>query len=174
MKFWLLGVVLGLGACAPAVVNQPPTLATQDAWNVVPHITPVIQTDRRACGLAAAQMVVAHWDKPVPVAMKTGDNGVRAGQIKQALEASGLLAFVIAGSIGDLQNETAKGRPVIVGVAMDENQRRYGHFVVVVGTSPVASKLMLIDPQRGYVVQRFDEFAHRWNEAGNVAIVAAP
>lgn len=119
-------------------------------------------------------MVVARWHKPLPSAMKVDQNGVRAGQIKQALEASGLLAFVIAGSFVDLQNETAMGRPVIVGLGMEESGRRFGHFVVVVGTSPAASKLMLIDPKRGYVVQPFETFAQSWSQAGNVAIVATP
>lgn len=174
MRACLVGLALWLGACAPAIVNRPPPLATHEAWAIVPEMTPVIQKSRKACGAAAAQMVTEHWKKPAPVTLAPNDNGVRAGQIKQALEASGLLAFVIAGSFKDLQNETAKGRPVIVGLAREENERRFGHFAVVVGTSVVASKLMFIDPQRGYVVQPFAQFQSDWSQAGNVAIVATP
>jgi hypothetical protein len=118
-------------------------------------------------------MVAAHWGKAVCVEPELRTNGVRAGEIKQALAMSGLEAFVIAGTFVDLQNEIAFGRPVIAGLVLEEDKNRYGHFVVVVGTSPLTSRLMLVDPQRGYVVQAFRDFAKGWAKAGNVAVVVS-
>jgi len=145
----------------------------KEGWAMVPYVKPVIQKDRKDCGLAATQMVAAHWGKTVPVGIEIGTRGVRAGQIKQALKSSGLVAFVIEGTFVDLQNEIASGRPVIAGLVFDEAQRRYGHFVVVVGTSPLTSRLMFVDPQRGYVVQAYRDFAQMWTKAGNVAVVVS-
>lgn len=175
MKRQLLCIALWLGvqACAPAVVNNRPQMPSQEGWAMVPYVKPVIQKERKDCGVAATQMVAAHWKKTVRMVPEIGTNGVRAGQMKHALEASGLVAFVIAGTFVDLQNEIASGRPVITGLVLDKDKRRYGHFVVVVGTSPRTSRLMIVDPQRGYVVQSYSDFAPGWTKAGNVALVVS-
>ena len=102
------------------------------------------------------------------------DHGVSAGRLRDALAVSGLKTFLIAATIADLENETAAGRPTIVGVTFARSNKSYGHYEVVVGTSPTSGKILVIDPQRGYLVQSYEDFEKIWRASKYVAIVAAP
>lgn len=163
-------------SCAPSIATKPPTFVSNGQWQLVPLMAVVTQSKFNDCARAAAQMVSNRWGVTLNSSLTPpdDDHGVTAGKLSDALAASGLKTFLLAATLADLENETAAGRPTIVGVALARSNKRYGHYEVVVGTSPTLGKILVIDPQRGYLVQSYEDFEKSWKAAQHVAIVAAP
>lgn len=171
-----LAVLCVVCSCAPSIATKPPALVFNGQWHLVPQMAVVPQSKPNDCARAAAQMVATRWGVPLTSDLTPADDdhGVNAGKVRDALAASGLKTFLIAATLKDLENETAAGRPTIVGVTFARSNKIYGHYEVVVGTSPVAGKVLVIDPQRGYLVQSYKDFETIWRATKYVAIVAAP
>jgi predicted double-glycine peptidase len=192
----ILGSLLlaGLGAGGCASVGQFKGLALDADSVYVSGVTPIRQDRNYACGAACFAAVAAHWGvnladfkarHPRLPADTTGRD------LQQLAEEFGLQALVYRGSMEDLQQNLADGRPLIVmipmplvakgGLATDllfnawnEVGPRPPHWVVVVGV--VKDKHVIVDdPASGPLLVRQEEFQKWWAQKENLCVlIAAP
>jgi len=156
-------------------------LANATKWIDVPFVRQV----RAGCGPAAIAMVMQYWVKHNPAldtvaadaehineALPASAKGLYGSDLKQYLETHGFSVFVFDGESKDLDNHLAKGRPVVVCLAL---QGAGGplHFAVVVGFGP--DDVLLNDPARGKLVREEKEaFLRSWKATQNWALLAVP
>ena len=174
---------VALSACAAQTVAvRDPEKLDRGRWIVVaPELTLVQQQGRTDCGSAALAMVMAHHDSTITPAMVrqqvgAGDTltGVSAGRLREVAQAHGLDAFLIQGTLEDLEHELRQGRPVLVGVRRVVGNLGFPHFAVVAGIDSVDRQILTADPEAGWTRQSFGEFQERWQPAQNLALVVMP
>lgn len=174
-----IAAVLALGACTgrytgPARPFDPAELR-EDGWVRVRGVPALRQERRQDCGLAAARMVLAFWQKPGWGDVRIPDGGLRAHEVRELLRQRGLRAFVIEGTVDDLTHELDAGRPVIVGtVKAVDRKKALAHFEVVVAYHPDEQRVVTIDPGAGWRVSPLDGFLAEWRAAAQTTIVAMP
>ena len=182
--FALLLLVL-LPACASpgsAKTFRPERLETESTWLVVRDVPVVRQTTLTNCGAASLSMVLGYWGTPTSIAtietalpVTVEDGEFRAGDLRDFARANGLKAFVIAGSLDDLQAQLAKKRPVLVGLVKRESRRRgVSHYEVVVGYDAERQRILTLDPSHGWREDSVAGFLEEWEPSGRVTLVAFP
>lgn len=188
----LLLCSLGVGGCASVGQFKGLTLDADSVY--VSGVTPVRQDRNYACGAACFAAVASHWGVDLadfkakhprlPADLTGRDLQQLAGEF-------GLQAIVFRGSIGDLQQNLADGRPVIVMIPMplvakgglatnlllnawNEIGPRPPHWVVVVGM--VKDRHVIVDdPASGPLLVRREEFEKWWAQKENLCVlIAAP
>ncbi len=164
----------------PSRATSPSEIAEGDGWQRVPQMMLVHQDGDADCGVAAVAMVLARWTRPTGLAEVRASvppvgAGLRARQMRDALRARGLRAFVIEGSLADLEHEIAAGRPVVVGTLkrLSDRQART-HFEVVVAIHPARHLLVTLDPSLGWRESTYAGFESEWSLSGHTAIVTLP
>ncbi len=162
-----------------ARVFDPAELA-DPGWIRVAGMREIRQDDEDDCGPAAVAMVLARWQRatsleqlreriPVP------EGGLVAADLRTLLRDHGLRAFVLEGSMTDLEHELAAGRPVIVGTVKPVDRRRaLRHFEVVVALHTGAGRVVTLDPSGGWRELPVDVFAKQWAASGHTTVVALP
>ena len=160
------------------------TLAKQPGWVRLDEVELVRQKGIKDCGSAALSTVLEYLEPrghgldrqsiESTLREKPGE-GLTAGQLRDYAKARGFDAFVIKGSLDDLQHEIDAGRPVIVGVHKPlSNKEVLAHYEVVVGYHSDRGDVLTLDPSRG--LRRFDRdgFLAEWESAGMVTLVVMP
>jgi ABC-type bacteriocin/lantibiotic exporter with double-glycine peptidase domain len=148
-------------------------------WVYAPGMREILQEDKDDCGPATVAMVLARWERattleelrrtPVP------DGGLTAADLRTLLRDHGLRAFVIEGSVADLEHELSAGRPVIVGTVKPVDQRRsLRHFEVVVAIHHDAGRVVSLDPSGGWRELPLATFVEQWAASGHTTVVALP
>ncbi|HEY0713959.1 MAG TPA: cysteine peptidase family C39 domain-containing protein, partial [Polyangia bacterium] len=178
----VLGVLLGLGACAsgpPRRGTPAPGMVAAPGWATVSGLTFVPQEGRADCGAAALAMLLGRWGSDTSAeAMRTRTGpiddreGLKAGRLRAIARAEGLNAFIISGTFEDLAHEVERGHPVVVGVLRAVGRRGYPHYVVVTGVNRERRRLLTADPAEGWKEQTFEDFESRWRFSRNLALVA--
>ncbi|HEY6464880.1 MAG TPA: C39 family peptidase [Candidatus Acidoferrales bacterium] len=181
-KSWLVQVgflALWFVAIAIAVAASP-----AGTWLDVPFI---VQPEN-GCGAASAAMVMQYWDNDlhrVPTARSSVETIQQALYSKQAkgifesalvkyFEDSGYRAFAIRGEWQDLQENIAKGRPLIVSLA-PAGMHRPLHYVVVAGMEADGSSVFVNDPARQKLLRvARPDFEKEWDGAGDWTLLALP
>src|SRR6185312_5680762 len=98
--------------------------------------------------------------------------GVRAGDLRDVAREKGLAAFVVAGTFGDLSEQLARGRPVLVGLATPmTGGRALAHYEVVVAIDRRDGRLLTLDPGRGLREDSLAGFAREWAPTGRVTLI---
>jgi ABC-type bacteriocin/lantibiotic exporter with double-glycine peptidase domain len=184
-----LGLVLAVAAIAlpgcthyagPAHAIEPSTIVENEGWQRVPQMTLVHQSGESDCGLAAVAMVLGRWSRPTGLAEVRASappvgEGLRARQVRDLLRARGLRAFVIEGSLADLEHEIAAGRPVVVGTLKRLTDRTArSHYEVVVAIHRDRHRVVTLDPSLGWRETTYEGFESEWKLSGHTAIVALP
>jgi len=159
-------------------------LEKQPGWVRLDKVELVHQQGIKDCGSAALSTVLEYFEpnghgldrKSIEGTLreKPGD-GLSAGQLRDYAKARGFDAFVIQGTLDDLQHEIDEGRPVIVGVHKPlSNKEVLAHYEVVVGYHPDRGDMLTLDPSLG--LRRFDRdgFLAEWKSAGMVTLVVMP
>jgi ABC-type bacteriocin/lantibiotic exporter with double-glycine peptidase domain len=152
-------------------------LARDPSWRMARDVPFVAQRSDRDCGPAALAMVLAHFGAgPAPIdnnELAAGD--VRAGALRDVARARGLQAYVVAGTMKDLQTQLERGRPVLVGLAKPMSTgRALAHYEVVVGMSKQQRKIVSLDPAVGVREYSLEGFAREWVPTRRLAIVFLP
>jgi len=180
-----LALALALGAgCVPRYAGlarafDPAELAG-DGWVRARGVPQVRQQGLDDCGPAAVTMVLGFWQLPanldqVRKQLPIPDGGLRAVDVRTLLRRRGLRAFVIEGTIADLEHELAAGRPVIVGTTKAVDRRRVrSHYEVVVAYHPGERRIVTLDPAAGWQVSPLDGFLLEWGASERTTIVALP
>jgi predicted double-glycine peptidase len=160
------------------------TAAAEGVWLDVPFIA---QPDH-GCGAASAAMVMQYWEigqhRPHSARAEVGAiqqalyskdaKGIFASDLEAYLKRSGYRTFAIRGEWQDLQQNIAKGRPLIVALA-PAGPRRELHYVVVAGLDANGSAVFVNDPgQKKLLRVSKADFEREWNDAGDWALVVLP
>jgi ABC-type bacteriocin/lantibiotic exporter with double-glycine peptidase domain len=152
-------------------------LRAEEGWTLVDGVPFVPQEAEKDCGAAAVSMVLARWGVEVPAAVLErecavpGQDGIRAGALRDAVRRRGLRAFVVPGRVEDLGHELSQGRPVVVGLVQSLGPLTASHFEVVVGLHPRDGRIAALDPSRGLVTDSLAAFESEWVKAKGTALV---
>jgi hypothetical protein len=158
-------------AVEPGVLRAPGWLPARS--------TPLLRQRRPDdCGLAAAAMVLHAWHRAGWSAVRAAQpprRGLRARELRDLLRRHGLRAFVIAGTLTDLEHELGAGRPVVVGtIKRVERRRARRHFEVVVAVHPAQQRIVTLDPAAGWRQFSYRGFLEEWSPSGHTMVVALP
>lgn len=166
--------LLGLGCVSytgTAKNVAPSTLSADGGWVILPAFPLVLQRQHDDCGAAVLSAVLRYWQRPLP--RLAGGRRLRAGEVRDLAEQSGLSAHVFFGNMNDILYELNRGRPVIVALGKPHGRNEIAlHYEVVVGYEPRTHRLLLLDPARGWQTDSFQGFAHEWAATRAVTIVA--
>jgi ATP-binding cassette subfamily B protein len=155
-------------------------IAADPGWQVVRDVPFVRQRSDADCGAAALAMVLNYWRVPATldeiqaVAPPTG-GGISAGALRDLARRKGLAAFVVSGTFGDLIDQIARGRPVLVGLGKPMmGGRLAAHYEVVVGIHRAKRLVLSLDPTRGLRENSAEGFAREWVPTKQVTLVIFP
>jgi ABC-type bacteriocin/lantibiotic exporter with double-glycine peptidase domain len=182
-KYGLLAAAF-LPACYAGTAHDasPRRIAADPTWQIVRGVPFVAQDGSHDCGAAALAMVLSYWRAPVPAAelralAPPGDSGIGAARLRDVARGKGLEAFVVAGTLTDLVDQVARGRPVVVGLAKPmrgTGGRAAAHYEVVTGINRQRRLVLTLDPARGPRENTFEGFAREWIPAGQVTLIVFP
>jgi ABC-type bacteriocin/lantibiotic exporter with double-glycine peptidase domain len=171
----VLAASLAAGCLHARGIGRPIEAAELDApgWNAVRGVPYVHQQSLDDCGVAAAAMILGYWQRPAPAEMPVPEGGLHATEVRTLLEDGGLRAFVIEGTVDDLEHELSEGRPVIVGTIVPVSRKRaVSHYVVVVAIDD--ARVAMIDPAVGLQQLPRDRFELEWAAAAHTTVVGLP
>jgi ABC-type bacteriocin/lantibiotic exporter with double-glycine peptidase domain len=159
---------------------SPERLAREPGWVAVRAVPLERQQEEEDCGAAAVAMVVSYWTGQPPGAIAARlrpapRGGLTAGRLRQAVRARGLAAYLIQGTMADLERELAAGRPVLVGMVKPQRKHRVlTHYEVVVAVHAARRLVVTLDPAEGWRENDRDGFMAEWSASHNVTLVASP
>ncbi|HLU68356.1 MAG TPA: papain-like cysteine protease family protein [Kofleriaceae bacterium] len=158
---------------------SPDVLAREPGWIAARGVPLVRQHSISDCGAAAIAMVVSFWTglpgeaiagelRPAP------EDGLDAGRLRAVARARGLAAYLVRGTVADLERELRAGRPVLVGMAKPHRTRVYTHYEVVIGLHPGRRLVVTLDPSEGWRQNTLEGFLAEWRPAHHLALVVSP
>lgn len=148
---------------------------------------PFIRQPREGCGAASLAMVIQYWasqpgSRPAATAdvdqiqrqlYSPREHGIRAAAMEQYLRQHGFVAIPISGRWEDLEQQIAKGRPLIAALK-PEGQSEL-HYVVIDGIDPERGLVMMNDPAvRKLLTQERAGFEREWSATRNWLLLAVP
>jgi hypothetical protein len=172
----LVSLLFIASACAPVYMGKSETLRadafrTEPGWQAIQGVPELRQQTEVDCGPVALTMVTQYWEpgsQPLPTALA---ERVSAGDLRDAARANGYRAFLVEGTLNDIQHELAERRPVIVGMAKPTTSGALGHYEVVVGLNEQHQLIATHDPALGPRRYRFEDFLREWINAGRPLLV---
>jgi ABC-type bacteriocin/lantibiotic exporter with double-glycine peptidase domain len=146
---------------------------------------PYVRQTGAGCGWASVAMVMQYWVKQQPGLdalaaaseriekdLPASRNGLSGKQLKAYFENHGFTAYVFTGDLGDLEQHTGKGRPVIVCLGVKGTGAPL-HYAVVAGLTQ--NSILLNDPARGKLYEEDREsFSKAWKATDQWALLAVP
>ena len=137
---------------------------------------PFIAQTEALCGGAAAAMILRYWGERGLSAesfahlVDRSAAGIRTTALVGDLTARGWDAFPIEGTHALIEQELARGRPVLTLI---EDRPGTFHYIVIVSATPAA--IVFHDPARApFRVMTRGEFARRWDDADRWMAVVVP
>lgn len=168
------GCALYPGSARPIALDD---LRGEDGWTLLDSVPYVKQISEKGCGAACLSMVLGHWGFEAPVEALEEEcgtpakEGIRAAAMRDAARRRGLSAFLLAGSLADLEHELARGRPVVVGLAKPAGDAFTAHFEVVVGLHRGQGRIAVLDPALGLMHDSLAGFENEWKLTRGVMLV---
>jgi predicted double-glycine peptidase len=160
-----------------------PAQAPAGIWIDVPFIA----QPREGCGAATLSMVMQYWAGKQGSA-KTPDSdvariqqelyskrehGIPAEQMGAYLRQHGFQAFAFPGKWSDLEEQIAKGRPLIVALKPDGQSEL--HYVVIDGVDTARGLVTMNDPAvRKLLSEERTRFEKEWSATHNWTLLAVP
>ncbi len=148
---------------------------------------PFVAQQGEGCGAASLAMVMQYWEQKLGRAATAssdyaqieralyspGAHGIYASAMEHYLRGNGYRTFAFAGTLGDLAEHVAKGRPLIV--ALEPGKGEPLHYVVVAGVDPARQTVLVNDPaQRKLLAEDTARFEREWKAAGSWTLLAVP
>ena len=148
---------------------------------------PFVQQEKNGCGPASVSMVMQYWQKQAGMSVQPagdmativqslqadGQQAVRASAMVRYFKQNGYRAFAFPGEWTDLEQQIAKGRPVIVALKPDTGSAL--HYVVVAGVEDGEGVVLVNDPaQRKLLKEDRAAFENEWKATGNWTLLAVP
>lgn len=159
---------------------DPGEAAAEPGWILLRDVPEIRQETESDCGAAALAMMLQYWQAPdtaraIFESCGSPAGGIRAGDLRAYAHRQGLKAFVIAGTIEDLEKELGKRRPVLVGLVKyyvtGAVAHAPTHYEVVVGWHPERKAVVTLDPAHGWRQNTLEGFLSEWEPAGRVTLV---
>jgi ABC-type bacteriocin/lantibiotic exporter with double-glycine peptidase domain len=179
-----VGVCLALASgCLSGSARSFDTMAfrREPGWIAVDAVPVMRQEQEADCGAAAVAMELTYWHRPTQVrtvwdaAHPADGHGIQAGWLKAYLEQRGLTAYLVSGTAVDLERELRAGHPVLIGtmVGVDGKEKKdISHYEVVVGLNRERGEIVTLDPARGAIARKLEDFDKLWRPSENLMIVA--
>lgn len=157
--------------------------AAQALWIDVPFV----RQPADGCGAASIAMVMQYWaaqehEAAGPAADVAAIqrqlysrrlHGITPAAMEQYLKDHGFLTFALSGRWSDLEEQLAKGRPLIV--ALRPRGQRELHYVVIDGIDPGRALVTMNDPaQRKLLTQERAGFEQDWSATQDWMLLAVP
>jgi ABC-type bacteriocin/lantibiotic exporter with double-glycine peptidase domain len=148
---------------------------------------PFVGQPRNGCGAASLSMVMQYWAGKQGAAYSPDDNvaeiqhqlysprerGIPAESMVAYLRSHGFQALSFAGRWSDLEEQIAKGRPLIV--ALKPQGQSELHYVVVDGISTADGLVTMNDPaERKLLNEERARFEKEWSATHNWTLLAVP
>ncbi|MBS1803126.1 MAG: C39 family peptidase [Acidobacteria bacterium] len=168
---WLL-------VCVSVVAQTPAAI-----WIDVPFVS----QPREGCGAASLSMVMQYWAAKQGTAsspdsdvariqrqlFSRSEHGIPAEQMRAYLLQHGYQAFAFRGRWSDIEEQIAKGRPLIVALK-PEGQSEL-HYVVVDGVDSNQGLVTMNDPAvRKLINEERRRFEKEWSATQNWTLLAVP
>jgi ABC-type bacteriocin/lantibiotic exporter with double-glycine peptidase domain len=185
LRSTLLTLLAGASSLACATytgseVNAVPArIALEPGWVRVERITLIPQRANWDCGLAALSMVLEYWaierDPGVVEAVigpaVSEERPIRAGELRSLARALGAEAFLVRGTMEDLEQQLALGRPVLVGERKSTLGGSLAHYAVVIGVHRGSRRVRLLDPALGLRESSYEGCDSEWTASGRLTIL---
>jgi ABC-type bacteriocin/lantibiotic exporter with double-glycine peptidase domain len=163
-------------------------------WSVaadVPAIwldVPFVKQSKDGCGAASIAMVMQYWfDREGHPADGSADSenilralysprahGIFAADMERYFRQHGFRTFAFSGDWGQVQENLAKGRPLIVALKPSAGEASL-HYLVIAGLNWQDRTVLLNDPaQRKLLKQDLTSFEREWNATGKWTLLAVP
>ena len=157
---------------------SPERLRREPGWLAVRAVPVERQREEEDCGAAAAAMMVSYWtgEAPASIAAKlrpAPEGGFTAGRLREEIRARGLAAYLIQGTMADLERELASGRPVLVGMVKPQRKGVLTHYEVVVGIHAERGLVVTLDPAAGWRENDRAGFLAEWRAAHHLTLVVS-
>jgi len=172
---------LSIGGCVGYTGSardlSPDAWKHEPGWFAVDGVPLFRQRAEHDCGPTALAMVLAYWHVLAPSNPRddfSANKRVSAGELRDYALARGMSAFVVAGTLLDIEHELKQGRPVIVGVAKPSANGAVAHYEVVVGLHPQTRRIATLDPAVGWQQNSLVGFLNEWVPTGSVLLVVLP
>ena len=148
---------------------------------------PFVAQPREGCGAASLSMVMQYWagkqGKTESAASDVAriqsqlyskkEHGIPAEQMSAYLREHGYQAFAFPGKWSDLEEQIAKGRPLIVALR-PEGQSAL-HYVVIDGVDTARGLVTMNDPAvRKMLSEERARFEKEWGATHNWTLLAVP
>jgi ABC-type bacteriocin/lantibiotic exporter with double-glycine peptidase domain len=148
---------------------------------------PFVAQPREGCGAASLSMVMQYWaakqsrppsaDSDVaPIQRELyskSENGIPAERMSDYLRRHGFQVFAFPGKWSDLEEQIAKGRPLIVALK-PEGQSEL-HYVVIDGVDSARGLVTMNDPAvRKLLNEERSRFEREWRATHNWTLLAVP
>jgi ABC-type bacteriocin/lantibiotic exporter with double-glycine peptidase domain len=171
-------VLVVLFACGFVYAAEPPAV-----WIDVPFV----KQEKNGCGAASIAMVMQFWQRQqgrsltaesdsaeIQRALYSSDaHGIYASEMQRYFQLRAFRTFIFEGTLADLQQHLAKGRPLIV--ALRPGSGASLHYVVVTGIDLENNLILLNDPaERKLLKQEIAGFEKEWQATGHWTLLAVP
>ncbi len=148
---------------------------------------PFVAQPREGCGAASLSMVMQYWAGKQGLAATADsevgkiqtrlyskkEHGIPAELMQDYLRRHGFQAFAFPGNWNDLQEQIAKGRPLIVALR-PEGQSEL-HYVVIDGVDAARGLVTMNDPAvRKLLSEERGRFEKEWSATHNWTLLAVP
>lgn len=148
---------------------------------------PFVAQPQEGCGAASLSMVMEYWAREQHLQKPSASNveliqrqlyskaehGIPAEQMGSYLRQHGFKAFAFPGKWSDLEEQIAKGRPLIVAIR-PEGQSEL-HYVVVDGFDTRNGLVTMNDPAvRKLLTEERARFEKEWSATHNWTLLAVP
>jgi hypothetical protein len=143
-------------------------------WLRIDPIVFVAARDEDDCGPAAVAMLLASRGVDRREVGSAPHGGATAQVLREELRAHQLRAYVLDGTIADLERELTAGRAVIVGTVKQVGGTQVSHFELVVAFHRAQRRVVTLDPAAGLRESPLAGFESEWARARHTTIVALP
>ena len=148
---------------------------------------PFVAQPREGCGAASLSMVMQYWagkqgastsadsdvERIQSQLYSKKEHGIPAEQMSAYLRQHGFQAFAFPGKWSDLEEQIAKGRPLIVALR-PEGQSEL-HYVVIDGVDTKRGLVTMNDPAvRKLLSEERARFEKEWSATHNWTLLAVP
>ncbi len=148
---------------------------------------PFVAQPREGCGAASLSMVMQYWagkqgkaagadsgvDEIQHQLYSKSKHGIKAEQMSAYLRQHGFQAFAFPGKWSDIEEQIAKGRPLIVALR-PEGQSEL-HYVVIDGVDSARGLVTMNDPAvRKLLNEERSRFEKEWSATHNWTLLAVP
>jgi ABC-type bacteriocin/lantibiotic exporter with double-glycine peptidase domain len=173
----VLAVTLWAAGCGAALAASG-----VNVWLDVPFV----RQQKQGCGPASVAMVMEYWQqmlhRPAQAGadaaeilreLPPGRHGVTAAAMVSYFQQHDYRAFAYAGDWGNVEQELAKGRPLIAALKPSGGEEL--HYVVLAGVDDAEQVVLLNDPaERKLLKEDRAQFEREWKATGNWTLLAVP